>query len=73
MKKQLFSSKNAKKTIICKNKGILNLTYKQGLLFKKSKESDKFKEMYKKSGLTKTRKSVRKVSKTQSGNEFNYF
>ena len=37
-----------KKIITCKKKGILNLAYKQGLLFEKSKESDKFKETYKK-------------------------
>ena len=40
--------KECEKIIECKKKGILNLTYKQGLLFEKSKEPDKFKEMYKK-------------------------
>ena len=39
--------KECKKIIECKKKGILNLTYKQGLLFEKSKEPHKFKEMYK--------------------------
>ena len=70
MKKQLCSWKNEKKVIICKKKGILNLAYKQELLFEKSKECDKFKEMYKKNGVSKTYKSVRKVFKTQSCNEF---
>ena len=37
--------------------------YKQGLLFEESKQPDKFR-------ASKTCKSVRKVSKTQSGNEF---
>ena len=48
-----------------KKRGILILSYKQRLLFEKSKESDKFKEMYKKNGVSKTRKCTRKVSKTQ--------
>ena len=39
--------KEYEKIIECK-KGILNLADKQGLLFEKSKELDKFKEMYKK-------------------------
>ena len=56
--------------IKCKRKVILNLAYKQGLLSEKSKESDKFKEIYRESGVSKTRKGVREVSKTQSGNEF---
>ena len=49
-------------------KGIFNLANKQGLLFEKSKEYDKFKEMCKKNGVSKTHGSVRKVSKTQIGN-----
>ena len=57
----------------CKNKGILNLAYKQGLLFIKFKECDKFKEMLKeirvrKSTIyfkVKTHKIVRKVSQIQ--------
>ena len=48
-----------------KERGILILAYKQRLLFEKSKESDKFKEMYKKNEVSKTRKCTRKVSKTQ--------
>ena len=36
---------------------------KQGILFKKSKEPDQFR-------ASKTRKSIRKVSKTRSVNEF---
>ena len=41
-------------------KGVLNLAYIQRLLFEKSKQPDKFR-------ASKTRKSVRKVSKTPSG------
>ena len=37
--------KEYKKIIKCKKKGILNLAYKQALLFEKFKKSDKFKEM----------------------------
>ena len=48
-----------------KERGILTLAYKQILLFEKSKESDKCKEMYKKNAVSKTRKCTRKVSKTQ--------
>ena len=33
--------------IKCKKKRILNLAYKRGILFKKSKESDRFKETLK--------------------------
>ena len=63
-------SKEWKKVVKSKKKGILNWVYRQGLLFEKFKKSCKFEEMYKKSGWSKTRKSVRKVSKTLSGNEF---
>ena len=45
------------------NKGILNLAYKQGLLFEKSKRFDKF-------TASETHKSVGKVSKIRGGNEF---
>ena len=38
--------KECEKIIKCKKKGILNLAYKQGILFKKSKESFKFEEIY---------------------------
>ena len=65
--------KECEKILKCKKKGIFSLTYKQGYLFKKSKESDKFKEMYRKNGVTKARKSVIKVSKTQIVNEFKQF
>ena len=64
--------KECKKNIECKKKGIFNLAYKQGLIFEKSTEPDKSKEMYKKYGASKTHKSVSKVSKTQSGNEFKW-
>ena len=62
--------KELKKIINCYKKGNSNLVYKQGLLFEKYKESDKFTEMYMDNGVSKTSKSVRKQSKTQSGNEF---
>ena len=71
MKKQLRSWKNAWKIIKCKNKGILTLAWKEGLLFEKSGKCVKFKEMYKKNGVSKTCKSVRKAFKTQIYNEFN--
>ena len=58
--------KEYEKIIKCKKKGTLNLVYKQGLFFEKFKESDKFKE----NDVSKTSKSVTKVSKTQSGNKF---
>ena len=59
--------KQCKKIIKCKKKWILNFAYKQELLFGKS-ESDK--EIYNENRVSKTRKRVRKTSKTQSGNEF---
>ena len=62
--------KECEKIIKCNKKGILNLAYKQGLVFEKSTEFDQFKEKYKKNEVNKTHKSVRKVSKTQSNNEF---
>ena len=48
--------RECKKIIKCKKKGILNLVYEQGLLFEKSKDPDKFKEMHKKNGVSKTHK-----------------
>ena len=42
-----------RKIIECKKKETLNLAYKQGLLFEKSKEPDKFREMYKQMGQVK--------------------
>ena len=65
--------KERKINIKCKKKGVLNLAYKRGLLFQKSKECDKVKEMDNKNGVSKTHKSVRKVFNTQSGNEFKQF
>ena len=61
------------KIIKCKKKRILNLSYKQGFLFKKFKESDRFLEMLKDIGISKSiiyfklkaRKKVRKVKKSQ--------
>ena len=50
-------------------KRILDLTYKKGLLFEKSKDPDKFRETHI-NGVIKTHKSVGKVSKTRSGNKF---
>ena len=44
-KKTMFV-KECEKIIKCKKRGILNLAYKQGILFEKSKESFKFKEIY---------------------------
>ena len=43
-------------------KGTLDWIYKQGLLYEKSKEPDKFR-------AGKTRKSVRQVSKSRSGDK----
>ena len=63
--------KECEKNVKCKKKEILNLAYKEGLLLEKSKDSDKFKDMYKKNGGSKISKSVRKVSKSiKIGNEF---
>ena len=50
-------------------KRVLDLTYKKGLLFEKSKDPDKFRETHI-NGVIKTHKSVGKVSKTRSGNKF---
>ena len=52
-----------KKQLHSLKKGILNLPYIQGLLFEKSKEPDRVR-------ASKLRKSVRKVSRTRSGNKF---
>ena len=51
-------------------KSIIN---KEGFSFGKFKETDRFKGMHKKNDVSKTRKNIWKVSKTQSGNEFKYF
>ena len=53
------------KIIKRKKKGVLNLTYKQRLLFKTFKEPDKFKEIIKETGVSKSSKNVRKIFKTQ--------
>ena len=62
MKKQLRLWKNSK--------GILNFVYKQRLSLRTSKILISLKNFESKNGVSKTRKSVRKVSKTQNGNEF---
>ena len=69
-KERTMFVKKREKSIECKKKRIFNLAYKQGLLFEKSKLHDKFNEMYKKNGTSKSRKSVRKVSITRSSNNF---
>ena len=48
--------KKKKKKIKYKKQGILNLVYKEELLFEKSKESEKLKEMYKGKRVGKNRK-----------------
>ena len=53
------------KIIKRKKKGVLNLTYKQRLLFKTFKEPDKFKEIIKETGVSKSNKNARKIFKTQ--------
>ena len=54
---------NCEETTVFVKKKVYNLTYKQGLLFEKSKQPNRF-------TASKTCKSVRKVSKTRSGNKF---
>ena len=54
---------NCEETNAFVKKGVLNLAYMQGLLLEKSKQLKKFTAI-------KTHKSVRKVSKTRSGNKF---
>ena len=53
------------KIIKRKKKGVFNLTYKQRLLLKTFKEPDKFKEIIKETGVSKSSKNVRKIFKTQ--------
>ena len=53
---------NCEETTPFVKKGVLNLPYIQGVLFEKSKQPDK-------STTSKTRISVRKLSKTQSSNK----
>ena len=53
---------NCEETTAFVKKGVLNLPYIQGLLFKKSKQPDKFTK-------SKTRRSVRELSETQSSNK----
>ena len=48
-----------KKIIKRKKQRMLNFMYKQGFLFEKFKEPDKFKEMCKENGVSKTHKTVR--------------
>ena len=54
---------NCEETTSFPKNGVLNLAYIQGLSFEKSKEANKFR-------VIKTRKSARKVHKTESGNKF---
>ena len=62
---QMKKSPAILKNFICSTvkKEILNLAFKQGILFGKSKQPNKF-------AASKTCKNVGKGSKTQSGNEF---
>ena len=53
---------NCEETTAFVKKGVLNLPYIQGVLFEKSNKPDKF-------TTSKTRRSVRKLSKTQSSNK----
>ena len=53
------------KIIKRKKKRVLNLTDKQRLLFETFKEPDKFKEIIKETGVSKSSKNVRKIFKTQ--------
>ena len=53
------------KIIKRKKKGVFNLTYKQRLLLKTFKEPDKFKEIIKETGVSKSSKNVRKIFKAQ--------
>ena len=53
---------NCEETTPFVEKGVLNLPYIQGVLFEKSNKPDKF-------TTSKTRRSVRKLSKTQSSNK----
>ena len=55
--------KECEKVIKCKKKGNLNLAYKQGLLFEKFKESDKFNEMLRKMEQVKLVKVLEKYPK----------
>ena len=57
--------KECDKIIKRKKKGVFNLTYKQRLLLKTFKEPDKFKEIIKETGVSKSSKNVRKIFKTQ--------
>ena len=57
--------KECDKIIKRKKKGVFNLTDKQRLLLKTFKEPDKFKEILKETGVSKSSKNVRKIFKTQ--------
>ena len=57
--------KECDKIIKRKKKGVFNLTDKQRLLLKTFKEPDKFKEIIKETGVSKSSKNVRKIFKTQ--------
>ena len=45
-------------------------SWSKNYICEKSKESDKFKKIYKENGESKTRKSIEKVSKTQKRDNF---
>ena len=49
----------------CKKKGMLNLAYKQGLIFKITKEPSKFRETYKKIEQVKLVKVLERYSKIE--------
>ena len=57
----------------CKKKRTLNLACKKGLLFEKSKEPDKFKEIYKKMEQVKIVKLLEKYPKLEVLMNFKYF
>ena len=54
-----------RKNIECKKKETLNLAYKQGLLYEKSKEPDKFRERYKQMELVKFVKALERYPKLE--------
>ena len=58
--------KEYEKIIKCKEKGILDLAYKQGPSFKKSKEPDKFLKMHKENGVIELLKMLEKYPKLKA-------
>ena len=57
--------KECEKNIECKKKEILYLAYKQGLLFEKSKEPEKFRKIYKQMEQVKLVKVPQKYPKLE--------